>query len=102
MCYGGKLTLNKALCFCEKCKKYFTEPRIEFYIPKEGYHLENDEKQSDSVPRYIIKEHYKIIEKEDITCPDCKTTSTVIEKIQKIKCPVCGKELRGKIWGNWD
>ena len=95
----GTATLNKAICYCEKCNKYFQEPRIKFYIPKEGYHYESDD---DSVPSYIVYEHYQLLEKETITCPDCDTVTTIIENTSQIPCPVCGEMRKGRDVGNWD
>ena len=96
----GTATLNNALCFCPKCKKYFKNPRVEFYIPKEGFQYEYDER--DMVPNYVIAKHYQLIEKEDIICQDCATRVEVVENLRKINCPVCGKELKGRDVGNWD
>lgn len=98
----GTATLNKAICYCARCKKYFQEPRIEFYIPKEGYHYAPKEGRDDSVPPYIVYEHYQLLEQATITCPDCETVATVMENSAQIPCPVCGKMRRGRDVGNWD
>lgn len=98
----GTATLQNALCYCQKCKKYFTEPRVKFYVPKDGFKYEYDERHSDMVPSYIISEHYQLLEKEQITCPDCEADAVVIENFRSIHCPVCGKDLKGRDVGNWD
>lgn len=98
----GTATLNTALCFCERCKKYFTEPRVAFYVPKDGYQYEFDEHHKDYVPTYIIDKHYKVLEKEVITCPDCEKEANIIENVSSIPCPVCGEIRRGRNVGNWD
>ena len=73
-----------------------------FYVPKDGYHYEFNECHKDYVPRYIIDEHYKVLEKEVITCPDCENEANVIEGVSSIPCPVCGEMQRGRNVGNWD
>ena len=98
----GTATLQKALCYCPKCKKYFTEPRIKFYIPKDGFIYEYDEQHPDFVPSFIIFDNYQLMEKEKISCPDCRTDAEVIENHRSIHCPVCGKELKGREVGHWD
>ena len=98
----GTATLNQALCYCEKCKKYFNEPRIEFYIPKEGYHYIPNEGEEDGVPSYIVKEHYQLLEKEVIKCPECDTIAKIMQKTSQIPCPVCGKKIKGEKIGCWD
>jgi len=98
----GTATINKALCYCEKCKKYFAEPRVVFYIPKEGHHYEFGENHRDTVPTYIIDEHYQVLEKEVITCPNCDSIAVVMESVGKIPCPICGEMRRGRDVGLWD
>lgn len=98
----GAATINKSLCYCENCKKYFSEPRIEFCIPKDGYHFEFYERYPDWIPEHIICKHYQVLEKEAITCPDCDNVATVMERTSKIPCPVCGEMRPGRNIGNWD
>lgn len=97
----GTATIRKALCYCERCKMYFTRPRIKFYIPQEGYHYESDDNK-DFVPINIINEHYQLLEAEVLTCPHCDSHLTVMENVSAIPCPVCGKLMKGKDVGNWD
>ncbi len=98
----GTATIGKALCFCPKCSKYFTEPRIKFYVPNEGFHYEFDERHEDMIPSYVICEHYHVLEKEDMFCPDCGTKATVMENLNQVPCPVCGKMRKGRDIGDWD
>ena len=98
----GTATLNNALCYCPRCRKYFSEPRVEFYIPNEGYHYQFDEQDKDRIPEYIINSHYHVLQKETITCPDCDAEVTVMEDLEKVPCPVCGEMIRGRDAGNWD
>lgn len=98
----GTATINKALCFCPNCKKYYTEPRIKFYVPNEGFHYDFHEPNEDMVPTYVIYSDYHLIEKETMFCPDCNAESVVMDNLNKVPCPVCGKIRRGRDIGNWD
>jgi hypothetical protein len=98
----GTATLGKAICYCAKCKKYFQEPRIKFYIPKEGYRHVPKEECDDRVLPYEVYSSYQLLEEETITCSKCKKVAQVMEKHTQIPCPVCGKMRRGRNVGDWD
>ncbi len=98
----GTATCRKVLCYCGKCKKYYSEPRIVFYLPKEGFKYESKD-DNDEVSEYVIIENYEPIDKETMKCPDCGDTLDVIEDIKKASCPYCGKPLiMCKNFGHWD
>ena len=82
--------------------EYFTEPRIKFYVPDDGYLYEFSEKNEDMVPTHVIYEHYHLLEKEDMVCPDCYSSATVMENLNQVPCPVCRKMCKGRDVGNWD
>lgn len=97
----GTATIKNAICYCKNCGKYYTEPQVVFYIPKEGYHYKYDERHSDMVPQNIIRENYEILEEETMICPDCEGISYVIAS-NNFTCPKCGKLINGHDIGNWD
>lgn len=91
----GTATLCNALCYCKHCKKFYTEPRVEFYVSQDGYKYEDKDKK-DMIPTVVIFEHYSVLEKENMICPDCKESAEVIENFSKAVCPQCGNTLRCK------
>lgn len=98
----GTATLNNAICYCKNCGKYYTEPRVRFYVPKEGYQHEYSERDLDSVSSYIINRFYDLLEEEALICPDCEGQTEVIDDYNHFPCPKCGKSLKGRLIGNWD
>ncbi len=98
----GAVTINNMLCFCPNCKKYYTEPCIQFYIPNDGFHYDYHGTSDDYVPDYVINRHFHLIKKDAMFCPDCNSELMVFETYNRIPCLVCGKTRRGRVVGNWD
>ena len=96
----GTALLNTALCYCEKCSKYWAEPCVQFCIPKDGYHYNSSDDNLDMVPERIIYEHYRLLETEQISCPDCENIAKLVEEPYEIYCPVCGEKICGLEVGN--
>ena len=99
---NGTATLNRMLCYCEQCKKYYHEPRIEFYIPKDGYYYEFGEEDDDFIDETTLYKRFQLLESEIMLCPDCKKEALVMEDIRRIKCPVCEGMIKGRDVGIWD
>ena len=97
----GTGTISNALCFCAKCRTYFTESCREFQVPDGGYHYSFDGDE-DMVPPHIVEAHYHVIKQETKLCPECKTEAAILGNPKKVTCPVCEKECWGKEVGFWD
>lgn len=98
----GTATLDKVLCYCRRCSRYYSKSRIVFWIPKENYHFDFKENYEDMVPTYIIHKYYRVLEKESIVCSKCNEEVEVIEEYSKATCPMCGKNMKYKSAGIYD
>lgn len=118
----GAISCEYIVVQCNECGKLMNVPKLDLYVPKEGYDASKQNKNTrwsvafsgkgyDYVSPCDLDRHYDLFEQYNHKCSSCNGSTTVVEgftdsiddRINRyVQCPECKSPLEILPFGHWD